>query len=301
MNISIIIVNYNVKEFIIPCIKSIYKHSKSDLKFEVIVVDNNSKDNSVKELKKAFLDIQLIANKTNVGFSKAVNQGVKVSKGQFIFILNPDTLIQNDCIKIMHSEALKLERMGVCAPKIFNNKGILERSFWKFPSLINTVFSIFHLDFLNYYKNYSNKKFNNKTSVESVSGCAIFMKKRVFNELNGFNEKLFWMEDIDLCKRLIIKGYEIFYLPNAEIIHFKGRSAKKNYKISISNQLLSKIKYFNIHHTKFSYIVITLTIAFSSMIKLLIFYFLSLFSLKYRKKSRAYLHTVNMIIKNQML
>ena len=105
MDISIVIVNYNVKEYIISCIESIYKHSKARLSFEVIVVDNNSKDGSTKKIEDLFPKVTVLKNNKNFGFSFAANQGVELSRGNYILILNPDTLFNDDVLKKLYNEA----------------------------------------------------------------------------------------------------------------------------------------------------------------------------------------------------
>ena len=112
MDISIVIVSYNVKEYIISCIHSIYKHSQSNYNFEIVVVDNNSKDGSAERIKKEFPKVTLIENNHNAGFSRAVNQGSSISQGKFLLILNPDTLFVDDCLSKILVEAKIQKKIG---------------------------------------------------------------------------------------------------------------------------------------------------------------------------------------------
>ncbi len=298
MDISVVIVNYNVKEYIISCIQSIYKHSKSNLSFEIIVIDNNSQDGSCEKLKKEFPQISLIRNNTNAGFSVGVNQGVKVSKGKYIFILNPDTLFVEDCLSKLIKVADNYEKLGAIGPSLITETGSIQQSFWKKPSIINTILSISHLDFLNFHKNYGFKKFNSTKRVDSISGGAFLVLKKVYNKLKGFNENLFWMEDIDFCIRAKKMGFEILYSPLTKIIHLSGKSAEKNIRVVILNQLISKIKFFKYHHPKIEYFIILISILMISLIKSLIILLISPFSKLYRKKLIAYLYTVRSILFN---
>ncbi len=296
MDISIVIVNYNVKEYIISCIQSIYKHSKSNFKFEIIVVDNNSKDGSCEEIKKEFAKIILIKNNINLGFSRAVNQGVKKCKGNYLLILNPDTLFVEDSIKKLFNDVKNLDELGVIGPKLISIDNITQQSFWKKPTIINTLLSITYLDFFNFNKNYKSIKFDKILKVDSISGCGFFLKREVFDRLNGFNENLFWMEDIDFCVRLKKIGYNVYYSPFTKIIHYGGKSAKTNYSTAISNQLISKIKYFEFHHSKLGMLTILLSIIFLSIIKSIYFSLLYPVSDVYKKKLAAYLYTLRSII-----
>ena len=160
ITVSIIIVNYKVKEFIIPCIESIYENQPKNYLFEIIIVDNNSRDGSIEIINKKFPYVITIENKKNVGFSPAVNQGAKKAKGKFLFLLNPDTLLIEDSLSKLISFAKKQNNLGVIGPCLVNKSGEIQQSFWRKPTLFNTILSLYHLDHLNNKKNYNqeNKK-----------------------------------------------------------------------------------------------------------------------------------------------
>ena len=153
MDISIVIVNYKVKEYIVTLINSIYKYSKSNIDFEIIIVDNNSNDGSVEYIKNKFDKIILIENQVNFGFSYGVNQGASIARGEFMLILNPDTLFVEDTLKSLIDISLKFKIFGAIGPKITFENGATQKSFWRFPTLLNTVLSLLRLDFLNLKKN----------------------------------------------------------------------------------------------------------------------------------------------------
>tara|TARA_A100000164_G_scaffold375241_1_gene409866 strand:- start:409 stop:1305 length:897 start_codon:yes stop_codon:yes gene_type:complete len=296
MDISIIIVSYNVKEYIVSCIQSIYKHSKSNHSFEIIVVDNDSKDETIDALVKNFPNITLIKNRHNAGFSVGVNNGFQKCNGKYILVLNPDTIFVEDTLDKLINAAKNQKELGAIGPALINEDGTKQQSFWKNPSLVSTLLSVFHLDFLNYKKNYGNKNFEGFTMVETISGAAFFLKRDIFKELNGLNEKLFWMEDIDFSIRLNKAGYKTYYFSLTKIIHFSGKSAETNYKVAISNQLLSKVKFFRIHHSIMSANIILFSILTVSLIKSIILFFITPFSNTYRKKLSAYLFTIRSIL-----
>ena len=266
-DISIIIVNYKVKEYIIPCIESIYKHTSKSLRYEILVIDNNSKDGSIDAIKSQFSKVKIYENTENIGFSKAVNQGAETAIGKYIFILNPDTKLIEDSISILFTFLEKHETVAVAGPALVTESGIKQQSYWKEPTLINTILSIYHLDFLNYKKNYQNKIGDKKILVDSISGGAFFVQKDVFQNLNGYHPNLFWMEDIDFCTNVRKLDNKIIYYPETKIIHYGGKSAEKNLHIAISNQLLSKIKYFKLHHSGIETIILTVAILFIALIK----------------------------------
>ena len=295
MDVSIIIVNYNVKKYIVSCIESIYKHSSLKVNFEIIVVDNNSQDGSAEFIKTKYPKIQLIENDSNLGFSIACNQGFRISKGEFVFFLNPDTEFIEDSLLLLLKEAKEIRNGGIIGPSLISVNKKINRSYWKNPSLTNTILSIVHLDFFNFRKNYYFKKKNKTFTVDTLSGGAMFIKSNIFKKLKGFDENFFWMEDIDICKRAVEKGYTNFHTLCTSIIHLSGKSSIKNYKVAISNQLISKVKFFKKHHGETSSKVILFVIIMISIIKVIIYLILFPFSNTFREKLKAYLHTLKFI------
>ncbi len=234
MDLSVIIVNYNVKYFLEQCLHSVYK-SMEGIRGEVIVVDNNSVDGSCQMVKEKFHDVILIRNKKNCGFSKANNQGFEISKGRYVLILNPDTIVQENtfskCIGFMdgHPDA------GSLGVKMIDGKGnFLPESKRSLPTPLVSFFKIFGLSVLfpksklfgRYHLGYlDNNKIN---KIEILPGAFMFIRKSVL-EKTGFLDETFFMygEDIDLSYRIILAGYNNYYFPETTIIHYKGESTKK--------------------------------------------------------------------------
>lgn len=297
-DISIIIVNYKVKEYIIPCIESIYKHTSKSLRYEILVIDNNSNDGSIDAIKSQFSDVKIYENTENIGFSKAVNQGAETAIGKYIFILNPDTKLIEDSISILFTFLEKNETVAVVGPALVTESGIKQQSYWKEPTLINTILSIYHLDFLNYKKNYRNEIGDKTILVDSISGGAFFVQRDVFQNLNGYHPNLFWMEDIDFCTKVRKLDNKIIYYPETKIIHYGGKSAEKDLHIAISNQLLSKIKYFKLHHSGIETIILTVAILFIALIKSILFLIVFPLGSNYRKKMIGYLSVIKGILTN---
>ena len=299
IDISIIIVNYNVREYIINCIQSIQYFTTKDLTFEIIVVDNASKDGSPEYFENNLPEIKLIKNSENIGFSKAINQGIDVAQGEYLFLLNPDTKLLEDSINILHSFISKQPQIGAIGPKLIGVNGHPQKSFWRLPTLLSTFLSIYHLEAFNIKKNYGHANIDKPLSVDTISGGAFFIRRNLFNSLNGFNENLFWMEDIDCCNRIKQQGFEIVYLPETSIMHFSSKSAEKNWTIAISNQLISKIKYFRLYHRPFEVFILKNVIYFLVVLKCVYFFVLSPFSQVYQKKLKAYFMTLKMMLMHQ--
>ena len=296
IDISIIIVNYNVKEFIIPCINSILKNSPTNLSIEIIVIDNNSNDRSVESIKNLFPKIKLIINDKNEGFTKGVNIGSKSAIGKYLFILNPDTYLIDNSLTHLFKFMKENKKVAILGPQMISNSNNFQQSFWRKPTLLNTLLSLSHLDFINRRKNYKNELFDLPKEVESISGGAFFVRSSIFNSMEGFDTNFFWMEDIDFCIRASNLGYKIFYLPKAKIVHHKGKSSEKNWTITIYNQLMSKIKFFKKHHSSLEALIVKIAIFFISLIKIIIMLIISPINKKYLKKLNGYFLVLKNII-----
>ena len=235
MKLSIVIVNYNVKYFLEQCLSSA-KTACKNIESEIIVVDNNSVDGSVKMLKEKFSDIILIDNKDNRGFAKATNQGIEISKGEFILLLNPDTVVEEDtfskCINFMeeHPDA------GGLGVKMLDGKGkFLPESKRGMPTPIVAFYKVFGFSkffpksktFGKYHLSYLDK---NKThSIEILAGAFMLVRKKVVDEIGLLDETFFmYGEDIDYSYRILKAGYKNYYFPDTRIIHYKGESTKKS-------------------------------------------------------------------------
>ena len=169
IDVSIIIVSYNVAEYIISCIESIYKHSLSNNKIEIIVVDNNSSDQSSKLILDSFPNVKLIQNDFNEGYSKGVNQGAEISEGkELVNIKSGYAFVEDSIFKL--SKAYEENEGGIFGPKLIDENNLKQQSYWRKPSLFNTILSVINLDFFNIIKNYNFKNFDFQTRVETISG-----------------------------------------------------------------------------------------------------------------------------------
>lgn len=248
MDLSIVIVNYNVKHFLEQCLYSVFKALKNT-RAEVFVVDNNSVDGSCQMVKEKFPQVVLIENKENLGFSKANNQAIKVSKGRYVLLLNPDTFVQEDTLEKCISFCDKTPDAGGLGVKMIDGKGVFlpeskrslptpAVSFYKifgFSSLFpkSKVFAKYHLGYLD----------NNKTNkVDVLAGAFMFLRKVVLDEIGLLDESFFmYGEDIDLSYRITKAGYSNYYFPDTTIIHYKGESTKKgsiNYVMVFYNAMI---------------------------------------------------------------
>ncbi len=235
LDLSIIIVNYNVKEFLQNLLHSIEKAS-SNISKEIIVIDNASDDDSVEVIKEKFPSVILIDNKINVGFGRANNQGLAAAKGKFILFINPDCIVSEDTIDKMITFFESHAECGLAGCKILNSDGTLQlacrrsfpgpwTSFTKVTGLSNLftgskIFARYNLTYLDENKTYE---------VDAVSGSFMMMRKDVYDKVGGFDEQFFmYGEDLDLCYRVQKSGFKVFYVHTTQVIHYKGESTKRS-------------------------------------------------------------------------
>jgi len=246
--ISVVIVSYNVWGYVSPCVKFLL--AQEGIAIEVIVVDNNSSDDTVVGLRNQFPSVKVIENKENKGFSAANNQGINVATGKYILLLNPDTEIREKGALLKLKQDLDNENAeGITAPCLVNEDGSFQLSFWNIPGIWNLFLELFNL-----HRKRSGAKPFMPVFVEGVSGAAMFFKRKLVDEIGLLDEKMFWMEDMDFCYRASKAGKKILYDPNVSIIHYGGKSSS-NYSVVIPNQIISKIKFYKKHGSWLYFIV----------------------------------------------
>ena len=256
MQSSIVIVSYNVKDYISQCIRSIYKSDLNKDNYEIIVVDNNSHDGTCEEIINNFTDVKLYKNKINTGFSKAVNKAVSHSSGEYIFILNPDVIVQNNTFSILLSNYSKIDKIGAVGPKILNSDGTIQHSCKRsFPTPLNSLSRLIGLDKLfpksKFFGKYNLTYLNidDEHEVDVLSGAFMMVPKIVYDKIDGFDERFFMFgEDIDFCHKIKDIGLKVIYSPLTEIIHYKGESVK-NAPFDMINVFYSAM---NLYYEKYS-------------------------------------------------
>ncbi|NOZ47550.1 MAG: glycosyltransferase [Chlorobi bacterium] len=248
MKLSIIIVNYNVMFFLEQCLHSVQKAIKN-ISAEVFVVDNNSVDGSCAMLHEKFQEIQLIENKKNLGFSKANNQAIKKAKGEYIVLLNPDTIVEEDSFEKLIAFADANPDAGGIGVKMIDGSGkFLPESKRGLPTPLVAFYKIFGLSklfprskiFNKYHLGFLDKEKIHK--IEILAGAFMFLRKSVLEKTGYLDEEYFmYGEDIDLSYRIIKAGYQNYYFPQTTIIHYKGESTKKgsiNYVLVFYNAMI---------------------------------------------------------------
>ncbi len=296
MKLSIIIVNYNVRYFLEQCLYSVRKACEKT-EAELFVVDNNSVDGSVKMLKEKFPEVHIIANHENFGFSKANNQAIREAKGDYILLLNPDTVVEdNTFIKIVkfmddHPDAgglgvKMIDGKGNFLPESKRGLPTPDVAFYKIFGLAkffpkSKIFGKYHLGFLD----------NDKVhEIDVLSGAFMLVRKSVLDKIGLLDETFFmYGEDIDLSYRIRQAGFKNYYFPDTRIIHYKGESTKKssiNYVLVFYNaMIIFARKHFSHKNAR----------TFSFMIRLAI-YFRASIAIISRFLSKALLPMIDIVL-----
>jgi len=269
MDLSIIIVSWNVKDLLKKCLKLIFKF-QGNLKIEVIVIDNASSDSTSEMIKNDFPQVKLISNDKNLGFAAANNQGIKQATGEYILFLNPDTEILADTLQFSIDVFKKHKDTGAVGCQILNpdpstpqstseqasSGQALQPSVRRFPtfwSQLLILYKIHHLfPNLKTFKHYlaSDFDYSKESTVEQIMGAFILTKKEIIDKVGNFDENFYlWFEEVDWCQRLKDFDYKVYYTPKAIIIHYGAQSF--NQLLTVKKQKIfnkSMRHYFKKHH-----------------------------------------------------
>ena len=255
MDVSIILVNYNTKELTSACINSIYQHT-SGIDFEVILVDNASKDGS-KEVFSNMPGIRYIYNDANLGFGAANNVGARVATGKYLFILNSDTLLLDNSIKKIYDYMEAHTEYAYCGVNLVNGEHKNVAVGGQFPTLASEFYAIgFYKMCRKYHKKHiaicQTADDIEDNTLDYIIGADIFIRTEAFRQTGGFDESFFmYYEETDLCKRLAKAGHKPAFLPDITIVHLVGQSTG-GAQVSLNKYRMintSKMHYYKKHHS----------------------------------------------------
>jgi GT2 family glycosyltransferase len=275
MDLSIIIVTLNNKKILEECLASIKNFTRS-VPYEVIVVDNNSSDGTQALIRSEHPDVILIENRTNLGFSRANNKGLKIAKGRYSLLLNDDTYIKDDAFGKMTAYMDGEKSIGICGPKLLNVDGSIQRQ----GSILSA------------------RKWLSKTPVKVsfVLGACLFIRTKLLKKIGLLDENLFFYnDDLDLCKRAGDAGAKVVYYPLAEVYHYGGFSSKRSvgYKLSVEG-FRGGLYFCRKHYGPVVYSVYRALLLLFTLVAIP-------FSLFNKEKLNAYLEIMKIIIRQQIV
>jgi GT2 family glycosyltransferase len=250
MKLSIVIICWNDLKTIRGCLESIYRTTHT-ITFEVIVSDNGSTDGSVEFIRSHYPHVRVIENGANLRFAKANNIGIRASQGEYVLILNPDTIIHDGTLDNLAAFADEHPEAGAFGCQVLNPDGSYQESARPFPTLRGEWIAALFLRPLTYLSGwftsdtYTGWKGDTERAVDWLSGCSLFVRRQVLDRISGFDDQFFYYyEDVDLCRRVWLAGYKILFTPQVSLTHLGGQSTKR---FPIAFQLdseITKYRYF---------------------------------------------------------
>jgi len=252
-DLSVIIVNWNVRDLLRRCLHSILA-SLPACQLEIIVVDNGSTDGSAEMVRTEFPQVHLIANPDNRGFTGANNQGLAVARGRYVLLLNPDTEVVGDALETMVAFADAHPDVGVVGPQLLNPDGTVQSSRRRFPTLATALLESTWLQpyaprrlLARYYV--LDRPDDEVQDVDWVIGAALMARREAVEQVGPLDEGFFmYSEELDWCRRFRAAGWRVVYLPTARIIHHEGKSSEQVLPARHIHFQTSKIRYFRKYH-----------------------------------------------------
>lgn len=291
MDISIIIVNWNTKDFLINCIDSIYTTIKN-LTFEIFVVDNGSSDGSAEAVKTKFPRIKLILNRSNLGYAKANNQALQEMKGTYAVLLNSDTQLTPRAIEVLVDFMDHNDKVGICGGQLLNADGSKQNSIANIPTLATELLNKSLLRRL-FPSKYPGKEhtFKSPVEVDSVIGALMVVRKSAIDKVGLFDEDFFlFLEETDWCLKMKQNGWKVFHHPEAKVYHFQGQTAGRVHVRARIEYWRSRYIFFKKHYSFTISTILKAGLIIKLLVNLIFLCILILVSLFTYKKAREKLN-----------
>jgi GT2 family glycosyltransferase len=238
--LSIVIVTYNCRDLLAGCLDSVGKQLRGKVDYEILVVDSGSTDLFPEDPLLADPAIRFRKLDYNAGFPGGNNIAFADARGDFILMLNPDTLLLDEGLPEMMSLLRLREDIGIISPRILNPDGSLQESVQDLPRFWNSIAAIFAIG----RRRKTPGRAIGPVPVDSTTGAYMLFRASLLRDIGQLDEGLFWIEDMDFCYRAGQAGKKTYYDPRSEIIHFGGQSARKNRNLALSLQLTNRPRYF---------------------------------------------------------
>lgn len=288
INLSICIVSFHARDLLRECLRSIYGTVDS-LSFEIIVVDNHSEDGTLEMLKNEFPDVRLLVNDHNTGYTRPNNQAIRESRGRYIVLLNPDTLVKPNAIAELFGFLETHPQVGIVGPKVLNRDGTLQKQCrrsearpWDSFCYFSGLSRLFPRDrrFAGYLMTYLDENLTHEA--EAVSGSCMMIRRLVIEQIGYQDENFFaYQEDTDYCRRARLADWKVFYDPSAQIIHYGGEGGSNVQPFrSIIEWHRSYYLYYRKHFAKDYLFVFNAIYYFGMLVKLGLSLFVNLFRKK---------------------
>jgi len=246
-----VIVSWNTRALLRECVAStLAAAAVLGRPIEVIVVDNASTDGSAQAIREEFADVRVVQNESNVGFAAANNQGLRESRGRYLLLLNPDTKGDPEFLRVLVSFLETHPAVGAVGPRLLGGDGEHQVSCFPLPTLARETWRLFHLDRFHQVASYPANWAGSAAPqpVESIQGACLLIRREALEQVGLLDERFFiYTEEIDLCRRLVDLGWEIFWVPQAEVVHYGGASTDQVGTRMFLELYRSKVQYFRKH------------------------------------------------------
>jgi len=246
--VSIVIVSWNTRELLRQCLTSTLEACRElPGPVDVIVVDNASSDGSARLVRHEFPTVRVIENTSNIGFAAATNQGIRESRGRYVLLLNPDTKATADSLRVLVSFAADHPAAGAVGPRLVGKHGEDQVSCSPLPTLVRELWRLFHLDRFYGLATYpfGRGQAENPHSVESIEGACMLLRREALEQTGLLDDRFYiYTEEVDLCRRLLEYGWQIFLVPRAVIVHYGGASTRQVELRMFLELYRSKVQYF---------------------------------------------------------
>lgn len=272
--ISVIIVSWNTCELLAKALRSL-PSSSAELELEIFVVDNGSRDGSVEMIRTQFPKVSLILNKENLGFAAANNLALQSVHGEHILLLNSDAELVPGALEAMVSLLDSAQDAGLVGARILNHDRSLQISFVDFPNLWREFLVLSGIGrriFGSWYPSHNPRQSRVLRPVDYVSGACLLLRRSAYADVGGFDEKYFmYAEEVDLCCRMWKKGWQVWYQPEAEVLHMGGGSSRSMPVKRETDLYQSRVIYFLKHHGRFSAVLLAVIIIFLNTLKSIVY------------------------------
>lgn len=264
MKLSIIIVSWNVKDDLVRCLSSLRENAPCE-PYEVIVVDNMSSDETVNTVRRQYPEVTIIENAENKGFAKANNQGMECCNGEYVLLLNPDTIVHPGSLDLLIRFLDENPNVGACGPKLLNDDGSAQRSVRRFPTFRGVLYGHTVCRLLGLFRSEHRKwmmrefRYDKQTDVDQIMGAAMLVRKTAIDGVGYLDADFFmYFEEVDWCYRIKQAGWRIVFLPDAVITHLGGRSSSQ-VPLKRIMMLTSLVAFFRKHRGKGASFIFTVT------------------------------------------
>ena len=272
MNLSLVIVSWNTAELLNQCLTSIFA-SPPEGSFEVIVVDNASTDTSVQMVRERFSQVKVIDNQENLGFAGGNNQAIRQSQGRYVLLLNPDTAVKPEAFNHLIDFMDKNPNAGAVGPLTLNPDGTLQTSCYPVPTLFREFWRLCHLDAIYAYGIYCMENWDKSKvrKVDALLGACLLLRKTALDQVGLLDETYFiYSEEIDLCYRLQKAGWQLYWIPQARIVHYGGQSTQQVVLEMFMQLYQGKLIFIRKHYGWFAGKIYKLILLIVALLRLLV-------------------------------